>query len=197
MTTALVSNIQKCCVYDGPGLRTVVFLMGCPLRCKWCQNPENLSMKPVVLYDHEKCLFCGKCLLYCEEKCSRLTPDGILIDRSVCVGCGVCTEHCYPEARTLCGSRKTVDEVYEAVMRDEVFYRTSGGGVTLSGGEPTMHKEFCIALFKKLHTANVPTALETCGFCASDTMKQIAEHTDLFLYDFKAFSEDIYRKWTA
>lgn len=197
MTTALVSNIQKCCVYDGPGLRTVVFIMGCPLRCKWCQNPENLAMKPVVLFDREKCVACGNCLPYCEKQCGRMTPKGLVIDRPGCIGCGACAEHCYPEARTLCGGRRSVDEVFESVMRDQVFYRTSGGGVTLSGGEPTMHAEFCIELFRRLHESGIHTALETCGFCQPDTMRRIAQHTDLFLYDFKAFSEPVHQQWTA
>ena len=197
MTTALVSNIQKCCVYDGPGLRTVVFLMGCPLRCKWCQNPENLAMRPVLLFDPEKCTGCGSCLPYCKQQCGRLTAEGLRLDRAKCGGCGLCAEHCYTEARVLCGGRRSAEDIFQAVMRDQVFYRTSGGGVTLSGGEPTMHAEFCIALFRKLKEAGVHTALETCGFCASGTMRRIAQYTDLFLFDFKAFSEEVHMKWTA
>ncbi len=197
MTTALVANLQKCCVYDGPGLRTVVFLMGCPLRCKWCQNPENLASQPVILYDPEKCTFCGNCLQHCEKQCGSLTTEGLLFDRDACIGCGICTTYCYTEARTLCGKRCSVQQVYDAVMRDQVFYRTSGGGVTLSGGEPSMHAEFCIALFRMLREAGIHTAMETCGFCQPNTMLRIAEHTDLFLYDFKAFSEEIHFKWTG
>ncbi|MCQ5130074.1 glycyl-radical enzyme activating protein [Butyricicoccus faecihominis] len=197
MTTALVSNIQKCCVHDGPGLRTVVFLMGCPLRCKWCQNPENLATKPIVLFDTEKCARCGRCLPYCPHGCCTLTADGLRFDREACTGCGVCAEHCYIDAKTLCGRRMSVDETYQAVMRDQVFYRDSGGGVTLSGGEPTLHEAFATELFRRLQEAGIHTALETCGFCSSRAMLRIARHTDLFLYDFKALSDEVHRKWTG
>lgn len=197
MPTALVSNIQKCCVYDGPGLRTVVFLMGCPLRCKWCQNPENLATGPIVLYDREKCVSCGRCLPYCPQGCGTITADGLKFDRTACTGCGACAEHCYIDAKTLCGRRMDVEEVYDAVMRDAVFYRDSGGGVTLSGGEPTLHAEFSTELLRRLHESGVHTALETCGFCSSRAMLRIAGQTDLFLYDFKVFSEDVHREWTG
>lgn len=197
MATALVSNIQKCCVHDGPGLRTVVFLMGCPLRCKWCQNPENLASKPVVLYDQEKCVACGRCLPCCEKQCGRLTAEGLDFDRSQCVSCGKCVDYCYTEAKSMCGRRMSVDEVYDAVMRDQVFYRTSGGGVTLSGGEPTMHASFTSELLRRLKESGVHTALETCGFCAPNTMMRLAKYTDLFLYDFKAYTEEVHMKWTA
>lgn len=197
MTTGLVSNIQKCCVHDGPGLRTVVFLMGCPLRCKWCQNPENLAMKPIVLYDEEKCVSCGRCLSHCPHECGRLTEHGVQFDRSKCTSCGACVDSCFIEAKSMCGKRMTVDEVYEAVMRDQIFYRTSGGGVTLSGGEPTMHTGFCVELFRKLKQASIHTAVETCGFCQNNTMLRLAEYTDLFLYDFKAYTESVHEKWTG
>ncbi|MCD8357085.1 MAG: glycyl-radical enzyme activating protein [Clostridia bacterium] len=197
MTTGLVSNIQKCCVHDGPGLRTVVFLMGCPLSCKWCQNPENLAAKPIVLYDEEKCVSCGRCVPHCPHECGSLTQTGVQFDRSGCASCGACVDYCFTEAKTLCGKRMTVDEVYQAVMRDQVFYRTSGGGVTLSGGEPTLHAEFCIALFRKLKESGIHTAMETCGYCMPHTMLRIAEHTDLFLLDFKADTESVHEKWTG
>lgn len=99
MKTALVSNIQKCCVHDGPGLRTVVFVMGCPLRCKWCQNPENLSAHPIVLFDREKCAACGRCLPHCPQQCNVLTEKGLHLDRTVCTGCGACVPYCYIEAK--------------------------------------------------------------------------------------------------
>lgn len=198
MTTALVSNIQKCCVHDGPGLRTVVFLMGCPLRCKWCQNPENLATRPIVLFDRDKCLACGRCLPACKEQCSAPDADGRLqIDRARCVGCGVCAERCYIEAKSVCGRRMTVGEVYDAVMRDQVFYRDSGGGVTLSGGEPLLHTGFCTELLGRLREAGVHTAVETCGFASPGAILRMAKQTDLFLYDCKAFSDDIHRQWTG
>lgn len=171
--------------------------MGCPLRCKWCQNPENLASKPVVLFDQEKCAACGRSLPYCEQQCGRLTAEGLDFDRSQCVSCGKCVDYCYTEAKSLCGRRMSVDEVYDAVMRDQVFYRTSGGGVTLSGGEPTMHASFTSELLRRLKESGVHTALETCGFCTPNTMMRLVQYTDLFLYDFKAYTEEIHVKWTA
>lgn len=197
MPSTLVANIQKCCVYDGPGLRTVVFLMGCPLRCKWCQNPENLATKPVVLYDSEKCTACGRCLPHCPRGCGTLTAAGIRIDRSHCTGCGECAKYCYLDAKTVCGRRMEAEDVFNAVMRDAVFYRTSGGGVTLSGGEPTLHAEFCVTLLRRLQEAGVHTAIETCGFCSPRAIMRIARYTDLFLFDFKAFTEQTHKEWTG
>lgn len=197
MASAMVSNIQKCCVYDGPGLRTVVFLMGCPLRCKWCQNPENLSNRPIVLFDKDKCVSCGRCLPYCPRHGTVVTPDGFAIDRTACTACGECLDACLTEAKTLCGREMTADEVFRAVMRDAVFYRTSGGGVTLSGGEPTLHPSFVIELFALLRAAGVHTAMETCGFCPEQTMRAVAQVTDLFLFDLKAYTEEVHRHWTG
>lgn len=194
---ALVSNIQKCCVHDGPGLRTVLFLMGCPLRCKWCQNPENLAARPVALFDAAKCVSCGRCLPMCTHAGSVLDAAGLRIDRGRCVGCGECIDACCTEAKTLCGREMTADEAFEAVMRDEIFYRRSGGGVTVSGGEPTMHAAFCRELFAKLHVAGIHTAMETCGWCAPETMREAAAETDLFLFDLKAVSPEVHREWTG
>lgn len=197
MASAMVSNIQKCCVYDGPGLRTVLFVMGCPLRCKWCQNPENLLPKPIVLFDKEKCLACGRCLAHCPAACNIITQDGLEIDRDKCTGCGACVDHCYIEAKSLCGGEMSVEEAFEKVMRDKVFYRDSGGGVTISGGEPTMHADFCVELFQKLRAEGVHTAMETCGFCTEKIILKVAEHTDLFLFDLKAYHSDVHEKWTG
>lgn len=198
MTTACVSNIQKFCVHDGPGIRSVVFLMGCPLRCKWCQNPENFAAKPVLMFNQSRCIGCGECLRHCSQGCGVEVYDGALaVDRAACTGCGDCVEHCYVEAKTLCGQKMTTEEVYQAVMKDEMFYRETGGGITISGGEATMYPDFCSELLQELQQAGIHTAVETCGYCSEDSLRTIAAHTDLFLYDLKAATPETHVYWTG
>ncbi|MBR2188372.1 MAG: glycyl-radical enzyme activating protein [Eubacterium sp.] len=197
METAIVANIQKCCVHDGPGLRTVIFLKGCPLRCAWCQNPENLTASPSLLYNRESCLSCGACLEHCERGAGVLTAQGLVFDRTKCRTCTACADSCLTGAKSVCGKQMTVQEVYNYAMQDEMFYRTSGGGVTLSGGEPTIHAAFCRELFDRLHESGVHTALETCGYCRQEVMQRLAESTDLFLFDFKLYSEKAHIQWTG
>ena len=145
-----VSNIQHFSVHDGPGIRTVVFLLGCPLRCRWCQNPESLNIKPRLMINNELCSRCGACIYTCPKKAILITSSGeIVTDRIKCNSCGKCIEECYYLARQLSGKPYMVEEVYDEIVKDEVFYANTGGGVTLSGGEPTMHPEFCYELFKK------------------------------------------------
>lgn len=195
MLTAYVSNIQKFCVHDGPGIRTVVFLMGCPLRCKWCQNPENFQQKPVLMFNESLCIGCGECVLHCSRQ--PAVRKTAAFDRSACTGCGECAEYCYVEAKTLCGREMSVEQVYHEVMKDETFYAETGGGVTLSGGEATLYPDFCVALLKKLKASGVHTAVETCGYCGADVVEKLAPYTDLFLYDLKVASADIHKEWTG
>lgn len=198
MTSAYVSNIQKFCVHDGPGIRSVVFLMGCPLRCKWCQNPENFTGRPVLMYSESRCIGCGECLRHCTHGCGEAPADGTLaMNRAVCTGCGDCAEHCYVQAKTLCGASMAVDEAYRAVMKDEMFYRETGGGVTLSGGEATLYPAFCTELLEKLREQEIHTAVETCGYCDEAVLRGIAAYTDLFLYDLKAISPGVHHEWTG
>lgn len=198
-TTAYVANIQKGCIHDGPGLRTNVFLMACPLRCKWCQNPENLYSKPILLYSPEECIACGACMEVCPKGCitKDLETGKMLFDRTNCDNCGLCAEVCLTGARKMCGNEMTPQMLFEEVMKDEVFFRSSGGGITLSGGEPTCHIPFLIETFAKFQAVGISTALETSGFCSRKKLLELAPFVDNFLYDFKAFSEDVHRQWTG
>jgi pyruvate formate lyase activating enzyme len=196
MEKAMIANIQKCCVHDGPGMRTVIFFMGCPLRCKWCQNPENLVPETRVMYDAEKCIHCGACLKVCPKQFQLPVVERRIFDPELCDGCGACAEACLPEAKQICGRRMSVDEVYSEASKDRVFYRNSGGGITVSGGEPTVHISFVEKLLSRARCDGINTAMETCGFCSAETMKRAAAVTDLFLFDIKAVTPEIHQKWT-
>lgn len=193
-----VSNIQHFSVHDGPGIRTVVFLLGCPLRCKWCQNPEALNIKPRLMINNELCSRCTACIYVCPKKAILITSSGeIVTDRKKCNSCGKCIEECYYLARQLSGKPYTVEKVYDEIVKDKVFYANTGGGVTLSGGEPTVHLEFCYELFKKCKISDIHTAIETSGYADWGTLKKISEITDLFLYDIKLFNGEKHKEWTG
>lgn len=193
-----VANIQKFCVHDGPGIRTVVFFMGCPLRCRWCQNPENLHAAPVIMYDREKCVACGECLEACPktEKTGEGKIPSLEIQRDQCISCGSCSERCLTEAKSICGKLMTVDEIYYEVMKDETFFRSSGGGVTLSGGEPLLYAPFVEKLLSKFQRAGICTTVETCGYIPKKSMEIVVDTVDLFLYDFKICTKELHKKWT-
>jgi pyruvate formate lyase activating enzyme len=197
---AYISNIQKFCVHDGPGIRTVVFFMGCPLRCKWCQNPENLTAKQVLMTDSSKCVDCKACYKICENTSNELDSNGniiINIDREKCECYGKCAEVCITGARTMCGRKMTVEQVYSEVMKDESFFKESGGGITLSGGEVTLYHSFAKELLQKIKEKGISTAVETCGYCSREAIEEIALNTDVFLYDIKLISSDKHKFWTG
>jgi pyruvate formate lyase activating enzyme len=172
--------------------------MGCPLRCKWCQNPENLVGKPVVLFDENKCVKCGECIRCCEYQANSIDETGrIKFQSEKCTACGKCADACLYDARSLCGKALTVDEVFSEVMKDEVFFRNTGGGVTLSGGECTIYPEFTKKLLSKFKECGIHTAIETCGYCKRQSFEIIKDSVDLFLYDFKLYTAQLHEKWTG
>lgn len=198
MEKVYVSEIQQFCVHDGPGIRTTVFFQGCPLHCRWCQNPETISMRPVLLYNEELCAGCGSCIEACKRGAISVDSAGRLItDKDLCTKCGDCCEECYFLARKLSSRAYTVDELYEAVMRDEVVYRNSGGGVTISGGEPLLHADFNFELLRRCHEAGISTAVETAGLVPQQVIERFVPVTDTFLFDLKLFHEDLHKKWTG
>lgn len=184
-----VFNIQRFSTSDGPGIRTVVFLKGCPLNCAWCHNPESKSAAPELFFDPENCIGCGACVEICEKGCHRLTGDGHAFARKKCARCMSCLRLCPTNALSLCGEEKGVEEILDAVLRDNPFYETSGGGLTLSGGEPLFQFDFSLSLLQRAKEHGLHTAMETSGFTSRDLTK-MREYVDLWLYDIKLFSEE-------
>jgi len=183
--TGLVFNIQKFSIHDGPGIRTTVFLKGCPLKCVWCHNPESQDRKPEISFLPEKCIGCGWCFEACPNNCHKMVDGKHVFNREQCDVCGKCAENCYAEAIELIGKEMTVDEVIEEVMKDAPFYETSNGGMTISGGEPMMQFEFTKALLMAAKENGVHTCLDTCGFAPFEKYRQIMPYVDIFLYDLK------------
>lgn len=184
--SGIVFNIQHYCVHDGPGIRTNVFLKGCPLRCLWCANPESNVVKPQLMYQVEKCTGCQACIPACPNQ--AISPgenQKTKTNRELCTACGSCAAVCGPKAREIAGKSMTVDEVYKEIAMDKLFYGTSGGGVTLTGGEVLSQPEFAAAILKKCHENQIHTAVETCGYASWDSVKTVMEHVDVVLYDVK------------
>jgi pyruvate formate lyase activating enzyme len=190
-----IFNIQRYSTNDGPGIRTTVFLKGCPLSCLWCCNPE--SQKSLIEVGHRDplCNRCGRCIEFCGQKGQKaisLNPDGkgVRIDRKLCNNCGECIGVCAEGALVMQGRDVSVEEVFKEIKKDEMFYRNSGGGVTASGGEPLMQVAFVAALFERCHKAGIHTALDTSGHAPRSALKQVLAHTDLVLYDLKCMDND-------
>jgi len=187
-TTGVVFDIRRCSIHDGPGIRTTVFLKGCPLRCSWCHNPEGLSAAPEVVWRAERCTRCGSCIAACPEDALHWADDAPapVLDESRCSLCGACGDECYAEAREQMGQTMDAAAVLDTVERDRAFYEESGGGVTFSGGEPLAQPEFLGELLRGARARDIHTALDTSGYAPWDVMDGLRGDVDLFLYDLKA-----------
>jgi len=183
--TGMVFNIQRYSIHDGPGIRTTVFLKGCPLSCFWCQNPESQASDPEILFDSQKCRLCGACIAVCPAGANQIIQNRVRIDRSRCAHCGRCVEICPAGARRMAGKRMTVGEVMDEAVRDARFYKNSGGGITLSGGEPLAQPAFAFALLERCKQEDFHTALETCGYASWKTIEKLLPLIDLVLFDIK------------
>ena len=188
-----ITNIKQFATHDGPGIRTTVFFKGCPLKCVWCHNPEAIGFGPQVGFFEEKCVSCGAC----QEVCPQKALCGQASDKTLCVSCGLCESACASEALRYYGKAVTVEDVLEKVLTDRVFYETSGGGVTLSGGECLCQLEFCEALLQALKQEKIHTAVDTCGAVAQSALERVLPYTDLFLYDLKAIDEQTHIRCTG
>lgn len=195
--SGIVFNIQKFSVNDGPGIRTVVFLKGCPLRCRWCANPESQLVRAEILWDENKCIGCHHCIEVCHRHAVSLKDGKITVDAAKCGSCGRCFHECPGKALKNEGELKTVKEVMDVVMQDLPFYEESGGGITLSGGEMLAQPEFAISLLKAAKENGLHTCCETTGFAKREVFASVAEYLDTILFDVKHWDSEKHKEGTA
>lgn len=196
--SGIVFNIQKFSLHDGPGIRTTVFLKGCPLHCKWCANPESQLNAMQIMYDNKKCIKCQTCVQTCPQKAVTANENGhVYIDFAKCIGCLTCVRNCPTKAIYNEGERKTVDEVLAVCMQDFDFYEESGGGVTISGGEGMLQPYFVETLVNELKKNNISTAIETTGYIDEDIFQHLAKHFDLLLFDVKHYDSHKHKEGTG
>ena len=183
--TGVIFNIQKFSIHDGPGIRTTVFMKGCPLECKWCSNPESISPSPEIMVHDIRCIRCGQCMEVCPEDAIISIEGNERINPDRCTHCMACVQVCYSKALERTGRNMGIDEVLEEVGKDSLFYQNSGGGVTLSGGEPLFQWKFTRNLLRRCEEQGFHTCLDTTGFVPWKVMKEVLPHVDLVLYDIK------------
>jgi pyruvate formate lyase activating enzyme len=190
MVTGQIFNIQRFSVQDGPGIRTTIFMKGCPLACPWCSNPESQKTSSELAHIDSLCDGCGRCLEVCDPKAISLGDRGVTIDRELCDTCGRCIEVCAPSALKMFGREISVEEAFLEAKKDELYYRNSRGGVTASGGEPLFQSQFVSAFFKRCQAAGMHTTLDTCGYASRSSLEDVLEYTDLVLFDLKLIDND-------
>jgi pyruvate formate lyase activating enzyme len=197
MTSGLILNVQRLSTEDGPGIRSTVFFKGCPLRCTWCHNPESISPCVQIQWFKVRCLRCRSCVENCPFNCLSLIDNDLVINRGHCDACGKCVDACPSGALELIGKTIDVPDLLVELLKDKVYYDKSGGGVTLSGGEPTLQPEFAESLLRGLKENGISTAIDTCGLTPPATFQKLMPYTDLVLFDLKLFDPFLHQKHTG
>ncbi|GAA0748241.1 trans-4-hydroxy-L-proline dehydratase activase [Clostridium oceanicum] len=195
MKKGTIINIQKYSVHDGPGIRTTVFFKGCPLNCWWCHNPETQNKRHQIMFFKERCKGCGICIKRCPENAIKIIDGYPIIDNNKCTLCSKCADFCPNDAREYVGKDLTSKEVMDEVMKDEMFYEDSGGGVTFSGGEPMLHVDFIDEILDECREKEVHTTLDTSGYASWESFDKIRDRIDLFLYDLKVMDKEKHKKY--
>ena len=196
MSVGSVLNIQRFSTDDGPGIRTTVFLKGCPLKCLWCHNPESQNRRAELMYEADQCFRCGKCASVCLSGCHRMETAHVFL-RKNCMGCGKCAEACPAKALELYGKEMCAADVLETVKRDLAFYQATGGGVTISGGEPLFQPQFTLALLKLCKENGIHTVLETCGYASETIFSEVLSYCDAVLFDIKETDKEKHLAYTG
>lgn len=194
---ALVFDIYKGTTNDGPGIRDTVFLKGCPLRCLWCHNPEGIPFKNRVWYEKNVCIGCGECLKVCKNDALKLREDGINLDNHKCKSCMQCVSVCPTGALSLIAEEYTVETLAREILKDKEYFQSSGGGVTVSGGEAMCQKDFVCSLFDIMKKNRIHTALDTTGYCKWEDLEAVIQKTDIVLYDLKVMDGKLHKQWTG
>jgi pyruvate formate lyase activating enzyme len=195
--TGILFDVRKFSIHDGPGIRTAIFLKGCPLRCAWCHNPESQSPRPELILHPNRCIACQMCVQVCPNGAALQEGDRFFTQRSQCQVCGECTRVCYADGRQIVGKTWTVAEVMAVVERDRVFYDQSEGGITFSGGEPMMQIAFLEAMLSAAKADGLHTAVDTCGYAAWQSFEQVRQWVDLFLFDLKLMDDARHQQYTG
>ena len=197
MAEGIIFNIQRFSLHDGPGIRTTVFLKGCPLDCLWCHNPESKRKKPQLAFSDNLCIGCGNCEKVCKQAVHSHDENGKIIHFDACIACGTCTEACPTGALEIMGKKVSSEEVVEEIVRDIPFYGSSGGGVTISGGEPALQPEFAAAVLKGAREHQIHTAIETAGYVSWDAYEKIIPYLDMVLFDSKQMDDEKHRAYVG
>lgn len=190
----MVFNIQRFSLFDGPGVRTVVFLKGCPLRCLWCHNPEGYTIKSQIMFHATGCIGCGACVDACEENRHVMRDGYHIYDRTGCKNCGACADVCCTGALRLVGKEMETADVLRTVLRDQPIYQENGGGLTVSGGEPFLQADYTIELLRCAKQEGLHTCVETSGYGDKEKLREAASYIDIFLYDYKATGNEMHRR---
>lgn len=193
----IVTDIQRFSLKDGPGIRTTVFLQGCNMKCAWCHNPETIARRPRLMFYEKNCIRCRKCLEACPAGALHMDGNVIQVDRNACLQCGACAEVCFPGALVMSGKSMDIDEVMDEIIQDAAYYRNSGGGVTISGGEVFVQKDFAYELLNKCKGRQIATAIETNLNIDWDQIEKVLRVVDLIMCDVKIMDNWQHQKWTG